>query len=180
VGDHRTDTVGTAGGGDTDPHVMLPLLRDEVCRLVTRVPGQPESVSLRVGEYALEVTWPGNGVEPQRGQAPAPAMVTSVTAVPPPAAGAPEADENIREVVAPLVGTFYVAAEPGAQPFVQKGDRVEPGQTVGIVEAMKLMNPVCSSWAGEVIEIVLGDAAPVEFGQCLVRIRVADHEDGEA
>ncbi|MER5643433.1 biotin/lipoyl-containing protein [Streptosporangium sp. NPDC002524] len=77
-------------------------------------------------------------------------------------------------VTAPLVGTFYVAAEPGAPPFVQPGDRVDAGQTIGIVEAMKLMNPVVAGHAGEVVEVVAGNGEPVEYGQVLVRLRTDD------
>jgi acetyl-CoA carboxylase biotin carboxyl carrier protein len=70
----------------------------------------------------------------------------------------------------PMVGTVYVCPEPGAQPFVQVGDQVEMGQTVLIVEAMKVMNPIQSPRSGKVIEILVSDAEPVEFGQPLLVI----------
>ncbi|MFB9674320.1 acetyl-CoA carboxylase biotin carboxyl carrier protein [Streptosporangium vulgare] len=88
--------------------------------------------------------------------------------------GAAREHSSSHAVTAPLVGTFYVAAEPGAPPFVQPGDRVDAGQTIGIVEAMKLMNPVVAGQAGEVVEVVAGDGEPVEYGQVLVRIRTDD------
>jgi acetyl-CoA carboxylase biotin carboxyl carrier protein len=81
-------------------------------------------------------------------------------------------DPALRDVVAPLVGTFYVAAEPGGRPFVSPHERVEKGQTVGIVEAMKLMTPVVAEWAGEVVEVAVSDGESVEFGEILVRLRV--------
>ncbi|WP_344838528.1 acetyl-CoA carboxylase biotin carboxyl carrier protein [Nonomuraea dietziae] len=81
-------------------------------------------------------------------------------------------DPALTAVTAPLVGTFYHAPEPGAAPYVRVGDRVRAGQTVGVVEAMKLMNQVVAEQEGEVVEVVAGNAEPVEYGQALVRIRV--------
>ena len=71
-------------------------------------------------------------------------------------------------VIAPLVGTFYRASQPGAKPFVEEGDVVDEGQTVGIVEAMKLMNQVKADQAGRVAEIVATDGEWVEFEQVLM------------
>jgi acetyl-CoA carboxylase biotin carboxyl carrier protein len=65
------------------------------------------------------------------------------------------------------VGTFYVSPSPGAEPFVRVGDEVEPGQTLGIVEAMKLMNPIVADAAGVVAEVRIGDAESVEYDQVL-------------
>jgi acetyl-CoA carboxylase biotin carboxyl carrier protein len=78
-----------------------------------------------------------------------------------------EADNRV-PVLAPLVGTFYAAAQPGAKPFVQVGDVVEAGQTVCIVEAMKLMNEVAAGEGGKVAEIVVSNGDPVEFEQVLM------------
>ncbi len=145
----------------------LRLLREEVSSLVKTVPGPMASVSLRAGETALEIRWDNQ----------VPALPVPHAAGP--GTTAPDAelstvDDGIVEIAAALVGTFYVAASPGAPPFVEVGDRVEQGQTVGIVEAMKLMNPVAADCAGEVVEILARDAEPVEFGQVLVRIRVEE------
>jgi acetyl-CoA carboxylase biotin carboxyl carrier protein len=71
-------------------------------------------------------------------------------------------------VLAPLVGTFYEASQPGVKPFVQVGDVVDVGQTVCIVEAMKLMNEVAAGEAGKVAEIVVQNGEPVEFEQVLM------------
>lgn len=78
-----------------------------------------------------------------------------------------EADVRV-PVLAPLVGTFYRSAQPGTKPFVEKGDVVEVGQTVCIVEAMKLMNEVAAGEGGKVAEILLEDGEPVEFEQVLM------------
>ena len=70
----------------------------------------------------------------------------------------------------PMVGTVYVASEPGAAPFVKVGDNVSAGQTVFIIEAMKVMNPVKAPKAGTVKEILVENGAPVEFDQVLLII----------
>jgi acetyl-CoA carboxylase biotin carboxyl carrier protein len=73
-------------------------------------------------------------------------------------------------VTSPMVGTVYVAPEPGKPPFVKVGDKVSEGDTLLIVEAMKTMNPIVSPRAGTVTEICVNDAEPVEFGQTLLVI----------
>ena len=73
-------------------------------------------------------------------------------------------------VTSPMVGTVYVAAEPGAAPFVKVGDVVKEGATLLIVEAMKTMNPIVAPRGGTVTEICVRDAEPVEFGQALIVI----------
>ncbi len=73
-------------------------------------------------------------------------------------------------VTSPMVGTVYVAPEPGAQPFVKVGQTVKEGDTLLIVEAMKTMNPILAPRGGTVIEIHVNDAQPIEFGQTLLVI----------
>jgi acetyl-CoA carboxylase biotin carboxyl carrier protein len=140
--------------------VGLRQLTGDLAELFRVLPGPVASLSLRAGDYAIEVTWAADSAAPA---APAPA-VAEVAAQPAEGAG-------LHDVPAPLVGTFYVAPEPGATPFVRPGDQVKQGQTLGIVEAMKLMNPVDSPLDGEVAEVLAGDGEPVEFGQPLVRLR---------
>ncbi len=72
------------------------------------------------------------------------------------------------EVKSPMVGTAYLQASPEAPPFIQPGDKVKKGQTLLIVEAMKTMNPIQAPRDGVVVEILVGDAQPVEFGEPLV------------
>jgi acetyl-CoA carboxylase biotin carboxyl carrier protein len=86
---------------------------------------------------------------------------------------APESVEKapaLLEVKSPMVGTFYGAPEPGAKPYVSVGDRVQKGQTLCIIEAMKIMNEIESEYAGVVKETLAQDAQPVEYGQVLFRI----------
>ncbi len=82
-----------------------------------------------------------------------------------------ELPEGTELLPSPIVGTFYRAPSPGADPFVEVGDRVEPGQVLCIVEAMKLMNEIEADEAGTIVEIYPDDATPVEYGQPLFAIR---------
>jgi acetyl-CoA carboxylase biotin carboxyl carrier protein len=95
-----------------------------------------------------------------------------VATVPAPAAPpAPEPPrENLLEVKSPMVGTFYRAPEPGAQPYVSEGSRIEKGQILCIIEAMKIMNEIESEYSGVIREVQASDAHPVEYGQVLFRI----------
>jgi len=86
-----------------------------------------------------------------------------------PTAGAPEAIPA-GAVTAPMVGTVYVAGEPGSPPFVKVGDQVTEGQTLLIIEAMKVMNPMASPRAGTIKEIMITDGQPVEYGEPLLVI----------
>ena len=105
-----------------------------------------------------------------------PAAPTAAALVKPAAAAAPEPadveepDSGLAEVHSPMVGTFYRAPAPDAPPYVEPGDRVEKGQTVCILEAMKLMNELEAEVSGTVREICVENAEPVEFGQVLFRI----------
>jgi acetyl-CoA carboxylase biotin carboxyl carrier protein len=97
----------------------------------------------------------------------APAATTAAAA---PAAAASEV--GIEVIKSPIVGTFYEAASPGAPPFVKRGDQVKVGQVLCIVEAMKLMNEIEAEKAGEIVDILVSNGQPVEYGQPLFKIRV--------
>lgn len=88
-------------------------------------------------------------------------------------ASAPAAADRRVEVRSPIVGTFFTSAGPDSAPFVHVGSVVRKGQTVCIVEAMKVMNEIESEYDGEVVEILATNAQPVEFGQALFRLRQA-------
>ena len=97
--------------------------------------------------------------------APAPAPAAAAPAVEQPVAAEPAAQGTT--VTSPMVGTFYRAPNPGAEPFVKVGDHVEAGQTLGIIEAMKLLNEIEAETSGTIKEICVENAQPVEFGQPL-------------
>jgi acetyl-CoA carboxylase biotin carboxyl carrier protein len=86
---------------------------------------------------------------------------------------APEPVEELHLVKSPIVGTFYGSPSPGAPPFVAPGDRVEKGQVICIVEAMKLMNEIEADAAGEIVKCLVSNGQPIEFGQPLFSIRPA-------
>ncbi len=123
--------------------------------------------------------WHGTRIRLTRSRAPspvAPAIAPLVSTAPPePAAPTPapaeKTDDGLHEVLSPMVGTFYQAASPEADPFVRQGDRIESGQTLCIIEAMKIMNEIPADVQGEVVEILVGDAQPVEYNQALFKIR---------
>lgn len=100
------------------------------------------------------------------GQAPAPQSAPQVAA----ATGEEAAASHPGAVKSPMVGTVYLAGEPGADPFVSVGGKISAGQTLLIVEAMKVMNPITAPRAGTVTQILVQDAQPVEFDQPLVII----------
>ncbi|WP_055656588.1 acetyl-CoA carboxylase biotin carboxyl carrier protein [Roseibium aggregatum] len=98
------------------------------------------------------------------------AAPTAPAAAASPAAAAPAAEPSHAgtTVTSPMVGTAYLAAEPGAPAFIQVGDKVVEGQTILIIEAMKTMNHIPATKAGTVKQILVDDAQPVEFGEPLI------------
>jgi acetyl-CoA carboxylase biotin carboxyl carrier protein len=111
---------------------------------------------------------------------PKPGAVTTAAppaAAPPPAPAAPAATALAAEpaappirgqqVTAPMVGTFYSGPAPGAKPFVEIGTEVKPGDTLCVIEAMKMMNQIESEFAGRVVSVLVENGSPVEFGQPL-------------
>ena len=84
----------------------------------------------------------------------------------------PVDEPGINYVTSPIVGTFYRASSPTAAPFVSPGDYVKPGQTLCIIEAMKLMNEIESDVAGEVVKVLVENGTPVEYGERLFAVRI--------
>lgn len=103
--------------------------------------------------------------------APSPAAAAA-PAAPATPAEAPASDAGIHYVTSPIVGTFYRAPNPNAAPFVQAGDFVKPGQTLCVVEAMKLMNEIECDIAGEVVKVLVENGQPVEYGERLFAVRI--------
>jgi len=99
---------------------------------------------------------------------PAPAPGGPVAGAVPSPAPAPGA--ALKEIRSPMVGTFYAAPEPGAEPYLRVGQRVTTGQAVCIVEAMKIMNEIEAELSGVIREVCVEDATPVEYGQVLFRV----------
>jgi acetyl-CoA carboxylase biotin carboxyl carrier protein len=133
----------------TDPEAVAA----QVVRLANELPGTPQRMRVETGGTAVEVDWD-----------------TSAQSAPPvPSQGTEPPDEPAGpRITAPLVGTFYRAPGPGEPPFVEVGDVVSEGQQVGIVEAMKLMNPVEATHSGTVAEVLVEDGEMVEYSQPLI------------
>ncbi|MEO3812326.1 acetyl-CoA carboxylase biotin carboxyl carrier protein [Sphaerisporangium sp. B11E5] len=154
-----TRAGGRTGPDDDDAERVL----DWVVRHAARL-GEAGAVPLRrirvsTAALAVDVEW-----AEAAGAPPAPA----------PAAPSAEAEPPGTWIRSPMVGTFYRSREPGAPPFVEVGDVVEPGQQIGIVEAMKLMNAVQAEQRGRVSEIAARDGSPVQYDEPLLALVPAD------
>jgi acetyl-CoA carboxylase biotin carboxyl carrier protein len=155
-------------GHDTAHADLLGAIARELAALAANLPGALRRVSVTAAGHGVEVEWDtrdtaGAAPATAEARAPDPALPVAGSGLVPPA------EQPGRRVVrAPLVGTFYRAPQPGAPPFVTPGDAVEEGETLGIVEAMKLMNHVTADRAGLVVEVLAGDGEPVEYDQPLM------------
>ncbi len=163
--------------------MTMNLDHDELHRLLATL-GESDISEFRLeGEdFRLEVKRNvGGGTSPsisdqslsntESSQASTPLIAESISSAPsnPPPAAASRSD--YQEITAPMVGTFYRAPAPGEPVFVEVGSRISVGQTICILEAMKLMNELESEVNGEIIEILIENGTPVEFGQVLMRVK---------
>jgi len=133
---------------------------------LTELELETETISIRLAKTAEQV----HQIAPAAPVAMAPAPAAAAPAPAPAAAPAAEASvqaELADAIKSPMVGTVYLAPEPNAALFVKKGDKVSKGQTLCIIEAMKVMNPIASPQDGTVTEILVENAQPVEFDQPL-------------
>ena len=130
---------------------------------LTEIEVERGDLKVRVARQAMMTAAPiAHHVQAAPAAAPAPAAAAPSAA---PAAAAPARGEAVKS---PMVGTCYLAPQPGADAFVKVGDKVTAGQTLLIVEAMKTMNPIPAPRAGTVLEVLVADSQPVEFGEPLV------------
>lgn len=160
---------GELAAGADPIHTVL----DEARELVERLEGTTvQRLSVEGGGYKIEIE---RGLPPAAAVTGAPAPVSAAAALPTaPEDGTPAAVDDRRPVRAPLVGTFYRATQPGAQPFVEEGQVVAASDPVGLVEAMKLMNEVVAGEAGRVAEIAVENGQWVEFDQVLMYLEPVD------
>ena len=125
--------------------------------------------SVRISRYSQNVAAAPVAAAPVAA-APAAAAATTPVAADAPAAAAPEPEDEGFSVAAPMVGTFYASSSPGAAPYVQVGDRVNEGDTLCIIEAMKMMNQIDADVSGVIKSIRVQNGEPVEYGQTLIVI----------
>ena len=128
-------------------------------------------IEIKEGEESVKISRYGNSPAPAQHpiqsfvqqQAPVSSVPSSQTASP-----NEQPQETGQSVTSPMVGTFYSAPSPTAKPFVSIGQKINQGDTVGIIEAMKIMNQIESDQSGTVVEILVKDGEAVEFGQSLI------------
>jgi acetyl-CoA carboxylase biotin carboxyl carrier protein len=131
-------------------------------RISKNIPGQIQTIPVHTNAAVSAQVAPAAPVPTNAPQAAQPTQPAAETK--------PAAGKNIVEVKAPMVGTFYRAPAPDAPPYVEVGDEVKVGQTLCIIEAMKLMNEIESEYNGKIVDILVENAEPVEFDQVLFLI----------
>ena len=163
---------------------------EEMTKLIKAVADNKlTSFEIKAGEFKLSIKCEKEAPQIVMAQAPAvpvaaavPAAASSAfvpaapaaaapAATPAPAAASEASEEGGKVITSPLVGTFYSASSPDAEPFVKEGDTVKKGQVLGIIEAMKLMNEIESEFDGVVEAVLVSNEEVVEYGQPLFRIR---------
>lgn len=133
---------------------------------LTEIEVEQDDLRIRVSRNGTPVAMQMPAYNYQAPAAPAPAAIPAAAAAP----AAPAGRDLSKAVTAPMVGTVYLAPAPGARPFIEVGSTVKEGQTLLIIEAMKTMNQIPSPKSGKVVEIIIDDASPVEYGEPLVII----------
>jgi acetyl-CoA carboxylase biotin carboxyl carrier protein len=147
----------------------------DVRRLAQLLRESPEIGSIEVKGWfgtGVVITRTGNGGAAVPASVPA-AVYAAVPAGPAPDAARPAEStpaSALKEIRSPMVGTYYKSPEPGAEAYVKVGSRVTSGQTVCIIEAMKIMNEIEAETTGVIREVLVEDSQPVEFGQVLFRV----------
>jgi acetyl-CoA carboxylase biotin carboxyl carrier protein len=153
----------TKGSASIDPRLVRKLADILSDTGLTEIEVEQDGLRIRVARQLTAAAGPVTyAVAPQAAPAPVAAAPTAPAAPEAPAVAVGEA------VKSPMVGTVYLQPKPGDNPIIRVGDRVAEGQTLLIVEAMKTMNPIAAPRAGVVLQILVEDAQPVEFGEPLV------------
>lgn len=170
---------GNSGAGHPVPPALpepspVQELGQELAELARNLSGPLHRLLVRNGDCEIEVEWHAPAARAVVDGPPAAAEATSLDR---PSAGGPALDgvgdppDPGTVIRSPLVGTYFAAAAPDAEPFVRPGDEVHAGQTLAIVEAMKMMNSVVADEPGTVVEILVVNGQSVEFDQPLLRVR---------
>jgi acetyl-CoA carboxylase biotin carboxyl carrier protein len=158
----RTGAISRADPDEQSQPAALLAAFDHVLRTA---PTPPCRVLVQWGELTLEVSWPAGPTTTAAATGTAAAAPSASVGDRPPEPG--RVAEERTTITAPLVGVFFRCPEPGAPAFVDVGDVVELGQEVAIIEAMKLMNVITAEKQGRIVDVLVADGAPVEYGQAL-------------
>lgn len=152
-------------------------LRAQTRLLAGELPGTLRRITLRAGGISVDVEWETAPAAAPVAVPPPPAPAAAPAPAAPQGAVAPVEDPapaGLVRVTAPLVGTYYRAPSPGAEPFVQVGDVVEPGTQLAVVEAMKLLNSITADVRGRVYAVHARDGEVVEYAQPLIDLVPVD------
>ncbi|MEV8551994.1 biotin/lipoyl-containing protein [Streptomyces glaucescens] len=164
---HATAADGTAAGPTVEE------LRTQTRLLAGELPGTLRRITLRAGAISVDVEWETVPAPQAPAPATAPAPADPATAQAPAPQRTDGTPDGLVRVTAPLVGTYYQAPAPGAEPFVKVGDTVEAGQQLAVIEAMKLLNSITADVKGTVHAIHAADGEVVEYAQPLIDLRPA-------
>ena len=165
--------------------MVMKLDHDELNRLIDKISKSDiQEFSLEGEDFKLEIKRniydPHPSNQPLITKAPdnpvilsQPSKLEPITSASPSTAPAvpPPGRSDLTEITSPMVGTFYRASAPGEDPFVEIGATIKVGQTICILEAMKLMKEIESEFNGEIVEILVENGTPVEFGQVLMKVK---------
>jgi acetyl-CoA carboxylase biotin carboxyl carrier protein len=156
-------TTGSASGMKIDTKLVRQLAEMLAETGLTEIEVEDGDRKIRVARNAAPAGSALVAAAPVQASAPA-----AAPAAPPPQTAEPDSPVPANALRSPMVGTAYLSSEPGADPFVKVGDKVKKGQTLLIIEAMKVMNPIAASADGTVQQILVENAQPVEFDQPLI------------
>ncbi len=145
----------------------LAQVQERAVELLTKLRRQPSNLRIQAGDVTVDITWPAEPAPPGD----RPREAAAAAEYEPLEAGDAEAKEYL---TSPAVGVFYHAKEPGAEPFVAVGGLVQPGQQIGIIEAMKLMIPVEADRAGVITDVLKSNGAPVEYDEPLFAVEAVE------
>jgi acetyl-CoA carboxylase biotin carboxyl carrier protein len=149
--------------------VDLAEVHKRAIELLAQLDRAPRNLRIQAGAITVDITWPD---EPPAGSHPRQARLDKA------GHSGEVTDGEVREYLAsPGVGVFYHAREPGAEPFVAVGSIVEPGQQIGIIEAMKLMIPIEADRAGIIAAVLKANGEPVEYGEPLFALEAEELSD---
>ena len=167
--DKGSKALAESANGAGEPAMRIdPALVRELAELLTE--NSLTEIEVEDGDRKIKVC--RNPAAIIAGGAAAPAPVPAAAPAPAPAVAAPAEPAPVsgETIKSPMVGTAFLSGQPGAAPFVTVGDAVKAGDTLLIIEAMKVMNPITAPKGGKIAQILIGDAQPVEFDQPLVII----------
>ena len=157
-----------------DINLLKKLIKVVESSNITEFSVQEGDLKVRISKNSksAQMFAPGINYQMPMGHQPSAGTAAEQSSPSPETKKSPDADENLHEIKSPIVGTFYRAPAPDADPYIQVGDNISEGSVLCIVEAMKLMNEIESDIGGKIVKILVEDATPVEYNQPLFLIQL--------